>query len=854
VSVGTAANGTVTLNGTNVVYLPNADYFGQDSFTYTIDDGDPASQAVGTVTVTVTPVNDQPVAGNDSTNTAEDTPVTLTASGLTANDRPGPANENTQTLRIVGVGTAAHGTVTVGSGLVSYRPDPDFNGTDTFTYTIDDGDLNSTALGTVTVTVAAVNDPPTAGNDALSTAEGVPLTVPASTLTSNDRPGPADEMSQQLRIVVGGFGAPAHGTVTFDGTNVVYTPAPGFAGTDTFTYTIDDGDPNARAVGTVTVTVAPVNQPPTAADDAVSTAEDTALTVAASTLTANDSPGSGDAQSLQVVAVGAPVYGAATFDGTKVVYTPAADFYGSDTFVYTLSIGDPNSTDSATVTVTVTPVNDPPTAGNDAVSTAEDVPLTVAASVLTGNDLPGPANEAGQSLRIVPGGLGTPTSGAVTFVGGNIIYTPPGDFNGTATFTYTIDDGDPAATAVGTVTVTVTAVNDPPVAVDDAVSAVEDTPRTIAASLLLVNDRPGPSNESGQTLRIVGVGVPAHGTATVTGGGVVYTPAANYFGSDTFTYAIDDGDPMSTAVGTVLVTVAPVNDPPALGNDAYAVLDNALLVSGVPVLANDGDPDGDPLTFVAADQQSRYGAVVNVQPNGQFTYDPRRAPVLRSLVAGQSLDDTFTYQVRDPSGLVSTATVTVTVNGVTDPPMQNPTNAFDVSEDGMVSALDPLMLINYLNTSGSGPVQADPTLPYLDVNGDNYATAVDVITVINELNQELMAGAEGEAGADRGAVVSGPVSVPATLDSPLAPVGSPLIVDQRLAPVDARLELGEQATKDLPRNAVAGPQMPSRNLQASVFDELDLEWPGLDEVLKDITAATDQAAREEAADGLFALL
>jgi hypothetical protein len=151
-------------------------------------------------------------------------------------------------------------------------------------------------------------------------------------------------------------------------------------------------------------------------------------------------------------------------------------------------------------------------------------------------------------------------------------------------------------------------------------------------------------------------------------------------------------------------------------------------------------------------------------------------------------------------------------------------------------------------------VQADPTLPYLDVNGDNYATAVDVITVINELNQELMAGAEGEAGTDRGAVVSGPVSVPATLDSPLAPVGSPLIVDQRLAPVDARLELGEQATKDLPRNAVAGPQMPSRNLQASVFDELDLEWPGLDEVLKDITAATDQAAREEAADGLFALL
>ena len=96
--------------------------------------------------------------------------------------------------------------------------------------------------------------------------------------------------------------------------------------------------------------------------------------------------------------------------------------------------------------------------------TDEDMPLTVAAGALTVNDRPGPANEVGQIVRIVPGGFGTPHHGTVTFDGANVIYRPEANFSGMDTFTYTIDDGHPASTAVGTVTVTVAAVNDPPVA------------------------------------------------------------------------------------------------------------------------------------------------------------------------------------------------------------------------------------------------------------------------------------------------------------------------------------------------------------------------------------------------------
>jgi large repetitive protein len=210
---------------------------------------------------------------------------------LLANDRPGPPNEGGQVLRIVALGPAQFGGVAMVAGKVVYTPAPDFNGVDTFTYTIDDGDPASTAVGTVTVNVSAVDDPPIATDDFVTTAEDTPRTIPVLSLLWNDRPGPPDEMGQTVRIVPNGFGAPAHGTISYNGASVVYTPNRDFFGTDTFTYTIDDGNPASTAVGTVTVTVTPVNDPPVAGNDQVTTAEDTPLTLPVSMLLANDRPG-----------------------------------------------------------------------------------------------------------------------------------------------------------------------------------------------------------------------------------------------------------------------------------------------------------------------------------------------------------------------------------------------------------------------------------------------------------------------------------------------------------------------------------------------------------------------------------
>jgi hypothetical protein len=222
----------------------------------------------------------------------------------------------------------------------------------------------------------------------------------------------------------------AHGSVTNNGTSVSYTPSPNFFGSDSFTYTIDDGH-SGTDTATVSVTVLNVEDPPSAADDSVTIAEDSGAN--AINVLANDSDVDGDALTITAVTQGA--HGSVATNGSAVSYTPVHDFFGSDSFTYTIDDGN-GGTSTATVHVTVTNVNDPPVAQQDAYAMDQDTTLTVAAPGVLAND----SDVDGDALTAVH--VTSPAHGTLSpSPDGGFVYTPTAGFTGTDSVSYQANDG-----------------------------------------------------------------------------------------------------------------------------------------------------------------------------------------------------------------------------------------------------------------------------------------------------------------------------------------------------------------------------------------------------------------------------
>ena len=495
---------------------------------------------------------------------------------------------------------------------------------------------------TTTFGVEGANASPLAVDDADTTYEDAAVDV--DVLTNDD-----DTDGDELEITA--VTQPAAGTATLnaDGT-IRFTPAPDFFGLATFTYTVSDG--LASSTATVSVTVRAVNDAPVAVADSATVAEDGMIEVDARL---NDSAGPANegAQVLTVELLTQPAHGSAVvLPSGRVEYRPAANYFGPDSLDYrvcddgtTAGAPDPRCATS-TISFTVTPVNDPPVAADDAATTDEGVAV----------DVPVLANDSdvdGDPLTIDAFTQPAASEGTVTQTApGTLHFTPAPDFFGTTTFSYTVSDGQ--ATDEGSVSVTVRAANDAPTAVNDAATVAEDGVVSLDPRL---NDSPGPANESGQTLAVTLLGAPAHGSAVVLPSGLVeYRPAANYFGPDSVGYRVcDDGttagapDP-KCADATIVFTVTPVNDSPVAVDDSAATLGGVLV--DVAVLANDTDVDGDVLTLGSFTQPATgQGAVTQVGP-GTLRYTP---------AAGFTGTATFAYVVSDGNGGSDGGSVSVTV-------------------------------------------------------------------------------------------------------------------------------------------------------------------------------------------------
>ena len=467
----TATLGTPPANGTVVVepngdftYTPDPDFNGTDTFTYVATD--PSGEtSVETVTVTVDPVNDDPVAEDDFFNGIEDTDIT---GNVLDNDD----DVDGDTLTVLISNQPTNGDVTLDpDGSFTYTPDANFNGTDSFTYVVLDGN-GGTDTATVTLTVGGDNDNPIANPDTATTDEDSALAIPAADLLTNDTDADGDTLS-----ILSVSGAGTTGTVTLNGTDVVYDPdgefedlGVGETATDTFTYTVSDGN-GGTATSTVTVTITGVNDAPVAAPDTAAGDEDSPIT---GNVLTNDQDPDGD---TLLASLGTP-----PANGTVVVnpdgsfeYTPDPDFNGTDTFTYVAT--DPSGTTSVeTVTVTVNPVNDAPVAVDDNITFPGESVSAVVEPLLNDTDVDG-------DTLTVQSFDGSGLQGTIRRLGPNtdeLFYEAGGAFESLAvgetaieTFTYVVADPS-GASDQATVTLTITGVNDGPTAVGDTATVGED--------------------------------------------------------------------------------------------------------------------------------------------------------------------------------------------------------------------------------------------------------------------------------------------------------------------------------------------------------------------------------------------
>ena len=667
------ANGSVTSgSGGALIYTPNANYNGTDSFTYTISDGNGGADTA-TVNITVNPVADPPDAVDDAASVNEDAEVTI---NVLSNDARGDC----AALTVASFTQGANGSVALNPDqTLRYTPHPNFNGTDSFTYTI--GCAAGSDTATVTVNVTPLNDAPVAADDSYSVNEDGSLNVATPGVLGNDTDVEGDALTATLVTV------PASGALMFnaDG-SFTYTPNANFNGTDSFTYRAKDAGAALSNVATVTIKVNPVNDAPKANDQSVTAAEDAAKAV---TLTATDVDG--DALTYSVVT--SPAHGSLSGPLPNLTYTPALNYNGPDSFTFKVNDGSLDS-NIATVSITVNPVNDPPDAKDDAATTAEDTPVMI--SVLA-ND----TDVEGDVLTlssVTPPANGTVVINAI----GTVTYTPTTNFNGTDSFTYTVSDGN-GGTDTATVSVTVTPVNDAPDARDDTATTPEDTAVNIS---VLANDM----DPDGDTLAVERVTQPAHGTVTINVDKTVrYTPDANYNGVDAFTYTVNDGNG-GTDTATVTVTVSPVNDAPVAVNDSYRTDEDTPLRVTVPgVLGNDTDPEGDRLVALLVTSPAR--GVLGWNADGSFTYTP---------AANFNGSDSFTYRANDGSLSSNITTISITINPVNDAPVAN-NDSYATNQNTTLNVPAPGVLSNDTDADGpslSAVLVSGPASGTLTLNAD----------------------------------------------------------------------------------------------------------------------------------------
>ena len=662
----TNPQGSWSVKAGEILFSPIANFDGLALINYTVNDKNGKTSNQASVNVSVSSVNENPIATNDVASTNEETPIIIDV--LQNDTAPNGLNITTIDLVLNTPGIQSTLTTKEGNwiskdGQVNFTPKNKFNGNASVNYTVSDNKGKISNLASISVNVSSVDDAPLANNDAATTFENKPIKI---NILSNDKFSssggePIIDLDPSKPGIQSTVSTP-QGTWTVNNGEVTFTPMSNFIGKAQLSYTVTDNNGKCSNVANLNINVVPQVENPIANNDAAFTAKNNPVVVEVLT---NDcaSIGNLDNESLDLDPGQTGIQSTkTTSQGTwlskegNVTFSPAIDFNGTATIGYTVNDSDGNTSNVATISVEVSKGIDTPIANNDVASTPKNTPITIDVLAndraingsLIGTTIDLDANTPGiQSTLITQEGKWSVIDGKVSFI-------PADNFNGNAKVNYTVTDNQGNTLNIASLSVNVSPQSGTPVANNDVFTTPEDTP---VAMNILDNDiaTNGKLNLEGVDLDPTIPGIQTtisttQGTWTVKVGIVTFEPAQNFTGNANLNYTVNDQSGICSNTASIRINVISVNDAPIAMNDVASTIQGTSITHGVT--NNDSDSDGT-LDNTSVDlDPSSIGIQTEVNNSkgnwramgGQVTFQP--APNVIGMA-------TITYTVMDNNGATS---------------------------------------------------------------------------------------------------------------------------------------------------------------------------------------------------------
>jgi CshA-type fibril repeat protein len=664
-----------------LIFKPAPDFNGAVTVPFTVTDNEGSVSAPANANITITPVNDPPIAVSGSTNTLEDTDAPV---NLTGTDIDGTVSTVTVTAlppATQGILTKADGspvvagvplTPTEAAGLI-FNPAPNFNGIVTIPFTVVDNNGATSAPGSFVIDVKEVDDEPIANPDTVNGSEDTPVPVK---LTGTDVEGPIKAVTvTTLPPTSQGILTKANGTPVLAGvplspaeaTGLVFTPALNFSGTVVISFTVTDSVGQVSSPpADLTINIVEVNDPPIASPISSSGNEDTPIPI---NLAGTDIDGTVNAVTVTTlppatqgilylpdgktpVIAGVPL---SPVDAAGLVFKPAPNFNGTVAIPFTVTDNDGAVSAPANANITVAPVNDPPVAVSGSVNTLEDTDAPVD---LIGTDVDGTINTVtvtalpnlAQGILYLADGV-TPVVAGTPLIpaeAAGLIFRPAPNTTGIVGIEFTVSDNNGATSTLGNFVIDVANVDDDPVATPTTVTGTEDTPVPVK---LTGTDIEGPIASVTVTAlppASQGILAKADGSPVVAGvpltpaeaAGLVFNPAPNFSGTVAIPFTVTDSSgQVSSSPADLTINIAEVNDPPIANDDGpIATKPNTPaqgnVLTGSGGATADVDAEGNPLsvtqftipsvgTFTAGSTATipSVGTLV-INKDGSFTFTP----------------------------------------------------------------------------------------------------------------------------------------------------------------------------------------------------------------------------------------